>query len=197
MWLQLQLALFFAVFLTSITQSSGCRELKFGSLGVLNMRQPRHLKTKASKPGSCSRAWKHSSSKCQHSNDLLKAWLPMHGIFGKKRLFLLLFLYINNTIWLSALQRGLCSQNRKTPHRGEFLKPVLTRAWSSKGTWAEQPEVSLSVPVFPMNGRPTRAGNWDNWPGLLKLFVWNVGLKKLSKSVILSLWWLCGPGWRF
>ena len=83
---------------SSITQSSGCRELKFESLGVFNMRKPRDLKAEASRPASCFRVWKHSSSKRQCINDLLKAWLPVHGICGKKRLFLLLFLYINNTI---------------------------------------------------------------------------------------------------
>lgn len=65
---------------------------------MLNMREPRVLKAKASRPGSCFRIWKHSSSKRQHIDDLLKAWLPVPGIFGKRRLFLLLFLYINNTI---------------------------------------------------------------------------------------------------
>lgn len=52
--------------LSSITQSSGCRELKFESLGVLNMREPRDLKAKASRSGFCFRVWKHSSSKHQH-----------------------------------------------------------------------------------------------------------------------------------
>lgn len=80
--------------LSSITQSSGCRELNFESLGVLNMREPRDLKAKASRPSFCFRVWKHSSSKRQHIK-----W-PAEGlascacvIFGKKKLFLLLFLY--------------------------------------------------------------------------------------------------------
>lgn len=93
MWLHLQLALLFAVFPDSITQSSGCRELKFESLRVLNTREPRDLKAKASRPGSCFRVWKHSSSKRQHSNDLLKARLPhAWDIWKEKVIFVVVFI---------------------------------------------------------------------------------------------------------
>lgn len=76
----------------------------------------------------------------QNVNILMNCWrlgFPCVGFLERKGYFCCCF-YTKIT-WSDflALQRGLGSQDRKTPHWSELLKPVLARAWSSKGTWAQ------------------------------------------------------------
>lgn len=85
MWLQLPSALLFPVLTKAVAAGSS----NLGSQGSL-IWKPSNLKAKAGKPGSCFKAWKLGSSKCQHLNYLLKAWLLMHGIFGKKSYFVVI-----------------------------------------------------------------------------------------------------------
>jgi len=51
-----------------------------------------------------------------------------------------------------------------------FGSQFLHEPEALRGFGPEQPEVSISLPVFPTNGRPTGAGDPDNQPTWLRLF---------------------------
>lgn len=172
--------------LSSSTQSSGCRELSFESLGVLNMREPRDLKAKASRPGFCFRVWKHSSSKRQHIK-----W-PTEGLAScacdicKEKSYFCCCFYINNTIWLFSTTERSRQPGWKTPHKRDFLEPVLTRAWSSKGIWAWAARGQHLSSCFSHKWQ----ANWgrrSRQPAyVVEAVFWNARLNKLSKPVIFA-----------
>lgn len=95
---------------------------------------------------------------------------PCVGYLERKDYFCCCFYTKITQSNFSALQRVLSSQDRKNPHCSSFWSQVLHEPEAPRGLESKQPEVSISVPVYPMNGKPTRAGDRDNWPGLMRLF---------------------------